>query len=337
MRQLKSLLVALTALALLGAQAARAEQPVTIRVGWVVPVSSIVSIMLAKPDLLKNEGKTYKLDLIHFRGTPDQINALATGALDIGGIGFTSLPLAIENAHLGDLRVIVDEMQFGVQGYADLEFRVRQDSKITKVSDLKGKVLVTNVLGSAADIPMNIELRQNGLNPKTDVNVIEAAFPTMKSLLLSGKADLVPAVLPFAEEPEFKAKSRVLFTQREPMGGPSDQVTLVARKSFIDQHRAAVEDFLADYLRMLHFYLDPAHHDVAVGVAAKFAKLPPRVFQSWLFTHKDYYLPPDGVPSVAILQHNIDVLYKYGYLKQKLDMAKYVDASLIKAAAAKLK
>lgn len=337
MRYLKSLLVPLAGLATFVAPAAWAAQPVTIRIGWVVPVVSIAPILFAKKGIAKYEGKTYNLQFIHFQGSPPQINAMALGALDIGELGFTSLPLAIQNAHLDDLRVIVDELRVGSKGYGDNEYRVRKDSDIHKVSDLRGKVLATNVLGSAVDIAMNIELKKHGIDPKTDVNVIEAAFPTMKSMLLSGKAELVPTVPPFSEDPEFKAKARSLFTQGDALGGPAEQEVYVARKSFIDKHRAAVVDFLSDYLRALHFYLDPKNHDEVVKIAAEATKLPTKVFQGWVFTRKDDYRPPDGVPSAAILQHNVDVLHKYGYLKEKLDMKKYVDASLIETAAKELK
>jgi NitT/TauT family transport system substrate-binding protein len=61
------------------------------------------------------------------------------------------------------------------------------------------------------------------------------------------------------------------------------------------------------------------------------------VFQGWLFTNRDYYRPADGVPSSAVLQSNIDTLVKYGFLKAKIDVSKYVDASLIKEAAKRLK
>jgi NitT/TauT family transport system substrate-binding protein len=337
MRHLTKLVAPLLGLALLGAGAARAQAPVTIRAGWIVPVANIGSILFNKPGIAKYDGKTYKLDLVHFRGTPDQINALATGDLDLGLLGFTSLPLAIENAHLKDLRVIIDEAQDGGKGHASNGYYVLKDSNITKVGDLKGKVLAINSLGSAVDIAMNIELKKHKLDPKTDVNVVESAFPTMKSMLLSKKANLVSSVIPFSEDPEFKEKSRELFNEGDAMGGPSELVIWVARKGFLEKNHDAVVDFLSDYLRALHFYLDPKNHDEAVEIAAKATKLPTKVFASWLFTNRDYYRPADGVPHAEVLQHNIDTLYKYGYLKQKLDMSSFVDDSLIKATAAKLK
>ena len=75
---------------------------------------------------------------------------------DIALLGFTSLPLAIENARMDDLRAIVGELQDGAPGYYSNEFAVLADGPIRKVEDLKGKVLATNAQGSAVASRRNI-------------------------------------------------------------------------------------------------------------------------------------------------------------------------------------
>jgi NitT/TauT family transport system substrate-binding protein len=338
MKSLKLLLVPLLGLPLFGAGAAQAQEPVPIRAAWIVPVTNLGSILFAKPGIAKNNGKTYKFEATHYQGTTLELNALATGNLDMGLLSFTSLPLAIENAHLSDLRVIIDESEDGYHGGYSTEYFVRKDSNINKVSDLKGKVVATNALGSAVGLTMRVELLKHGINPKSDVNIIEAAFPTMKTMLLSGKADLIPGALPFSTDPELRAKGRVLFTEKDAMGGPSDLVFWVARKSFLDKHRAAVLDFMTDYLRAVRFYTDPKNREEGIQIAAKFTKLPASLFEKYLFLPgKDIYRLPDGIPQASILQNNIDVLYKYHQIKNKIDIAPYVDASLIKEAGERLK
>jgi hypothetical protein len=59
------------------------------------------------------------------------------------------------------------------------------------VADLKGKVLATNVVGSAVDIAM---LRRDGLEANRDYTIIEALFPAMRAMLAEKKADLISAV-----------------------------------------------------------------------------------------------------------------------------------------------
>src|ERR1700688_362377 len=98
------------------ASAASAD-PVKIRLSYIVPVSNWATILFQKPELAKHLDKSYSFEAVRFQSTPTQIQALAAGELDIGNLGFTSLPLAITNAGMSDLRIISDETQDGVPGY----------------------------------------------------------------------------------------------------------------------------------------------------------------------------------------------------------------------------
>ena len=71
-----------------------------------------------------------------------------------------SLPLAVENAKMDDLRVISDVFQDGVPDYYTNEFMVLKDGPIKTLSDLKGTVVATNLAGSAVDIAMRSMLAQ---------------------------------------------------------------------------------------------------------------------------------------------------------------------------------
>ena len=84
-------------------------EPLKIRVGWVVIPASTAPLVLEKKDVLVHYGKSYVLETTRFEGTPPVITALAGGQVDIGPLAFSSFGLAIENAHLDDLRVICDE------------------------------------------------------------------------------------------------------------------------------------------------------------------------------------------------------------------------------------
>jgi NitT/TauT family transport system substrate-binding protein len=317
-----------------GGQAAAAE-PVKIANSWIVPVSNIASILFAKDGIARHNGKSYVMDAVHFQGSTPMITALASGDIDIALLGYSSFPLAIENAGLEDARLIADEIQDGAPGYYSQVFVVRKNGPIKTVEDLKGKVVATNAAGSAVDIAMRAMLTRHGIDPKKDVTTIEGAFPNMKALLAEQKVALIPSVLPFSEDPELRAQSEVLFTQRDAMG-PSELGIWVARKSFIDKNRAALVDLLEDYLRVVRFYIDPRNHAEAVQIAANFSKLPPAVFDSWLFTRNDYYRDPNGRPNLEALQSNIDLEREEGFIRAPIDIRKYVDLSLIEEAAKRL-
>ena len=333
----KSLHVAaIAALALLAAGGAQAADPVKIRIAWVVPVANWSSILLPKKDLMQHLDKSYTLELVRFQGTPPMITAMASGDLEIANFAYSSLALAIENAGLKDLKIIADELQDGIPGYYTDEYFVRNDSGIKSVKDLKGKVLATNAAGSAVDIAMRAMLRKNGLDDRKDVNIVEAPLPNMRAMLLEKKADLIPGVLPFSMHPELRKNAHALFTQADAIG-ETQMIVWAARDSFLKKNRAAMVDFMADTLRVVRWYLDPKNHDAAVKIAAELTKTPPQVWDSWLFTKKDYYRNTDMLPNLKALQANMDLQKKLGFLKSDIKVDKYTDLSIVKEAAKKLK
>ena len=311
--------------------------PVRIRLSYIVPVSNWATILFAKPELAKHLGTSYAFEPILFQGTPMQIQAQAVGELEIANYGYTSFPIAILNAGLGDLRIIADEFQDGVADWYSDEFMVLKDSPIHTVEDLKGKVIGTNLKGSGVDIAMRAMLRKHHLDETKDVTIIEAATSTQPAMLMGHKVDIIPGVLPFSMDATVRDAARALFLQRDAMG-ITQMGMWVARAGFIEKNRAALVDFMEDALRAERWYLDPANHDEAVAIAVKVTKAPPERWQSWLFEkHGDYYRDPNGIPNLDALQSNIETVRDLGFIKSSIEVKKYVDLSLVEEATRRLK
>lgn len=333
MHLLKLALAGVCALGLT-AGAAKAE-PVKIRMSWVAPIANWGSLILEKPELLTHMGKSYTLESTRYQGTPQTITALANNELEVASLAYSSFAIAIENAGLDDLRVISDEFQDGNPGYFSQQYYVRKDSGINKVEDLKGKIIGTNGGGSAVDIAVRAMLHKHGLEDKRDYTMLEGPLPAMPAMMLEKKADLIPAVLPFALNPKLREDGKVLFTLKDAMG-QTQMIVFAARKPFIDKNRAAMVDYMEDLLRVAHWYLDPKNHDEVAKIASKITKVPPERF-GWVFTKADCYRDPNLIPDLDALQRNVDTTQELGFVKKKIDVKKYADLSLVKEAAARLK
>lgn len=331
----KVMLLCLALVLFVGSGRAQAD-PVKIRMGWIAAPASLIPILFPKPGIAKHDGVSYTVEAIHFQGSPLQITALQNGNIDTAALGFSSFSLAVENAGMSDLRIIADEIQWGVPGHGTADFAVLKDSPIKKIEDLKGKVLVTNGIGGGLDMIMKAMLLKHGMIDKRDFSVIEVNFPNMKSVLEEHKVDLIPSVLPFSRNPAQAAITRTLFTTSDAMG----HVALsfwTARQGFLEKNRAAMVDLLEDYVRSIHWYLDPKNHDEAVKFVSDFTKIPVPVMQDWLFTKDDNYRDPNGLTDIAAVTSNIHAQKELGLIKADLDATKYDRLDLIKEAAARIK
>ncbi len=316
---------------ILAAKAARAA-PLKVHMGWAITPAQLPPIIFANPSILKHYGRSYTVDLVYFRGSAPQITALAAGELQIAALAFSSFGLAIQNAHMQDLRAIGDLYQDAVPGYYSSQYLVRADSPIKTVKDLKGKTLASNGLGGAIDMAMRKELRDAGLEDKRDYSIIEVQFPNMPAMLDENKVALAGMVAPYSLEQVKSGKARSLFTIGDAMG-VAQTTLLAARAPYIAANHAALVDLFEDLQTGTKWLLDPANRDAALKLVASVTKQPAANFADWLFTKQDYYHDPEVRPNLKALGSNLELQKKLGFLKIDIDVAKYSDLSLVDDAA----
>ena len=321
-------------LVMISGDCAKSADPLKIRLAWAVVPAELSPILFVKSGIARHVGVTYTVEPIHFAAAPFMIAALATGEVDVAPFAYSTIPNAVQNAGLGDLRIIADEFQDGVEGYYTNQFMVRNDSSIRSVEDLKGKIIATNGAGSPVDIALRSMLRKHALQEPRDLTMLEVQLPQMKAVLMDKKVDLIMSVLPFSADPALLDSARTLFTQRDAVG-TTQMIAWGARAGFLQRNRDAVVDFMEDVLRV-RWYTDPANHDEAVQIIAQFTKRPPALFASWLFTKRDYYRDPNGLPNLDVLQQNIKALQALGLTKADLDARNYADLTIVQEAARRI-
>ncbi len=105
--------IALLALAVGWSNSGAQAEPLKIRGAWVAPLANLSSVWLQKKDLAVHFGQSYVFEPVRYAGTPPMITAIANNELEIGNLAFSTLPIAIENAGMDDIRVISDDFQDG--------------------------------------------------------------------------------------------------------------------------------------------------------------------------------------------------------------------------------
>ena len=315
--------------ALIQASPASAE-PLKIRIGWGSMPAHLLPALYQDTSALKHYGTSYVVEMQQFNASTPQITALASGDIDMAAFSPAALVLGVVNAKL-DLKVVADVIQDGKPGHYSQSIYVKADSPIKTVQDLKGKTIGVNGLGSAVDNALRAMLSKNGMNPKTDVRVIETSFGNILPMLNDGKIDAGPIQQPMASKLVQEGKFRLLFNSADAMG-PTQFVFLVARKQFLDEHREQLNDFFEDHLRAIQWITDPKNRDKALPIIAK-ASVRPVEQMNYMFSAIDYYRDPWGLPDIEGLQRAIDVSAELGVVPKSIKVSPdYVYLSFVEQA-----
>jgi len=258
----------------------------------------------------------YGVEFADFSGGAAVIEALRSGAADIGSIGEAPVPIAVDSG-VTDLVTIGLQANPGTSGGYYLV--ARPDSGVKTIEDLRGR-RVAYPPGSGRHMVTAALLKQHGLNLKTDVQPVELAG-----------AEVVPTFAAGAVDAAIVLGNQYYQLGEPPILGDGKGIntgiqTLIVRKDVLDD--PAKSAAIGDY--------------VGRAVAAN----------NWKDTHADqwideYYVKQQGITaeqgrklydedgiasyypidesSTALFQSVADGLHDTGTIKAPVDVAPYVD------------
>jgi NitT/TauT family transport system substrate-binding protein len=313
-------------------QPAWCAESLKIKIGYQGIPEKFLAMNLHRRDIAPHAGIDYEVELTRFASSSVEVTALATEDINLATLGYSSFGIAVENARMNDLRLIADQYRDGVDGYYSYDFMVLRGGPIHQIADLRGAVVASNGAGSVTDIATRYILKRYGLEDRRDFTMIEVGIPNMLPMLLEGKAQLVSLGANDSVNPKVQASAKTLFTVHDALG-VTEFAFFCARITFLDSNRERLAWFFEDMVRSTRWMRDPAHRDEAIKFAADFSKQPLDILSSYfLLPAKDFYRDPDSRPDVSALQRNLEAMRQVGFLKSRIDVAKYVDLSLLEGA-----
>ncbi|MCR5823864.1 MAG: ABC transporter substrate-binding protein [Lachnospiraceae bacterium] len=205
-----------------------------------------------------------------FTLTPDVqdiVAKLTNGDLDIGALP-TNVAATLYNKTSGDVRIIALNC-LGVL------YILENGDSIKSVADLKGKTIVTTGQGSNPEYVLNFILRKNGLEPGQDVTVEFKESSDVVTTMVSGKADVcmlpVPAATTVLAKNKNVREALDVTAEYDKVADDDSRLTmgsLVARKSFIDEHPDDIKLFLERYSKSIEHVLSDL--DASAELVAKY-------------------------------------------------------------------
>lgn len=262
------------------------------------------------------QGTPYEVDFADFSGGAAVIEALRSGAADVGSIGEAPVPIAVDSG-VTDLVTIGLQANPGTSGGYYLV--ARPDSGVKTIEDLRGK-RVAYPPGSGRHMVTAGLLKRHGLDLRTDVQPVELAG-----------AEVVPTFAAGAVEAAIVLGNQYYQLGEPPILGDGKGIntgiqTLIVRRDVLDDPAkvAAIGDYVGRAVAANNW--KDTHADQWID--EYYVKVQGITFEQGKKLYEEdgvasYY--PIDADSTALFQTVADGLHETGTIKGGVEVKPYVD------------
>ena len=202
-------------------------------IGVAVPAATYLPLYVAV-----DEGTFAKqglaADVVEFRGGSDLIRAVVSESVDVGVVSLAEITSGIDAGQ---------PLKAFYGGFNIPDFDWYGTSSVKTLADAKGKRIGITQYGSSTDFITRYALRMNGLDPSTDVQIIQAGPPSTRlAAMQAGQLDVSIFSTPekfLAEEHGYK----LLYSQKQ-LSDDYPQHLIFATQSFLAGHPNTVKALL---------------------------------------------------------------------------------------------
>jgi len=298
-------------------------QATTIRIGYnkIWPAFPL-HVAIAKR-MFEQRGTAVKW--LNFQTPNEILLAMVAGELDLGVVTGPNLA----TAHEQGVKVKGIALLTG-PGEPPNTLFARKDLNVRSVTDLRGKTIGVNNYGGNFDLYLRRHLADNGLDPKTDVRIIEIPVFQIISAITTRIIDagMIDTIFTAVALKNNSNDLTPVFSYRDvgPFKGGWNGLILAVNESFAVQNHGAVVQLLRGYLNALQFVEKNAQEAVKLYVENTGNK-------NALLLDKGNDVPPDGQVMMPEMQSDIDLMAQFGYIKTAFKADVVVDRKLLEEAA----
>ena len=292
-----------------------------LRIGYIGAAEEQLTLLIAKPDIGKNDGKAYNMDATRFRSSAQLAQAWEANAVDIcsfSGAGFIFAAAAGVEGTL--IASVARESQRGFS----TAFYAKDPSDITSVPSMRGKVVGINGFNTAGHLWLIAALKKHDMTDK-DVRVTPIGFAAMQESLRAGRVDVGMFPQPFAAMLEKQDKVRKIFDAKYGVPFDEELVVLASKDAFLKANAEAVRAFLADLKTATEFYVAKPAEARQILIDAKMVRVEPDIYLGM----KDYYREPTLRVDVDSLIKMQEFQLEAKFQQKRVDIKSRVDLSFL--------
>ncbi len=257
------------------------------------------------------------LELIFIPGGSLSMQALIGKSLDLLLSGGT--PFVYAQLKGADLKIIA-----GLVNKMPYAFVAREN--INSAEQLKGKKVGISRFGSNTDFVVKLALTEMGLQPKKDVQIIQAGGSDARMVALRTGAIDATVLTPELAMITHRFGSRTLLDFVE-KGMEYQHIALMGRSDFLKSQTEPVKRFMRGYLESIQYYF--THRDEAIKKGLQLIKSDDRQIGEFSYDYRVKILPRDGKPTFKGMQLVLDAAAEDDPKAKSLNPQQLIDLSFL--------
>lgn len=247
-----------------------------------------------------------------FANSNDVMTALLGGSLDMAQVTYLNL------VSIADQNFPLVAVSGQVNGGSDFILARSQHIRPGDWAALKREILadakaghpfrIASTYGTAQDIEIRGELLVKGIQPTTQVDLVNTPFTDMPQALASGAVDAAAEVEPFASDIILKHLGYHFAYPYDQASGDLTNVVVV-RKAFLQAHPEAVQAVVDGIVRLIPYLKTPAGRAAWAKVIEKYTGLgAPVVDRSLLHLVPDYTIPLRRLAYISAMMYDLHLV-----------------------------
>lgn len=258
------------------------------------------------------------IDLILTSGADKVTAAVLSGDADIGFCGSEGTIYVYNGGEKDYLKTFAQLTQ---KDGTFLVSRKKYDN--FKLEDLKGKSIIGGRAGGMPEMTFEYALKQNGIDPKNDVNIdTSVAFPAMSGAFIGGQGDFVTLFEPNATDVEKQGYGYVVASIGE-LGGVVPYTSYSARESYIEKNKELIKNFDKAIQKGLDYVKNHTDKEVAQTILKQFPDTSLNDLESAVKRYRENDTWPETTKfSEESFNHLQDIMIDNGALEEKVDYDK---------------
>lgn len=223
-----------------------------------------------------------EIDLTTGQGADQVMTAVLSGQSDIGFAG-PEASIYVYNEGKEDYTQVFAQLT-----KKDGSFLVSREKNTNfKWDDLKGKTIIPGRKGGVPYMTFEYVLKQNGLDPKTDLKLDDSIkFDLMAGAFSAGNADYVTLFEPTASQVESAGKGYVVASIGE-ASGEIPYTAYFAKKSYIKNNEQMIQNFVNAIYKGQIWVKNHSAKEVAEAIQSFFPSTDLTVLETVMQKYKD--------------------------------------------------